>query len=285
MPAGSIWDDAAPLISLDFYFRVTMIENNHSSATGSIFEKHWNDAGEGQERSYRRLSLLALLSLLFALSAPLVFLSLWLCFFGIGGILFALWAIVAIHRSEGLLSGAFLAQIALSLSVISLVSVSVFWPYYHYRAGLEAREFCKEWFQALRTDNVPVVYSLSLPSWMRRPDPSDAENWWQTLVDDRNLHRVVDRMLQNRLLRTMLALGEKAEASYHSTGSVETENGQTTLTLFYAVTYPVESGKKHTFFVPLRVRRLINDTDGRTVGWQLLTQPDAPMSPPGWETK
>lgn len=241
--------------------------------TGSIFSTTWNDAGEGDVVSYRQFSIPALIALVLGVASFAVFISLWFLFLGALGILLSLPAIVLIRRSEGFLTGEWAAQLGLSLSIVSLVSVSVFWPYYHYTVRVEADKFFRTWFDALRKHDIPVAYSLGSPFWERNPDPRDADSWWNNLPQQKYLHKSVHDYLANPVVKTLLELGPDADVSYFRTDSVATRDGADHVTSVYAVTYSDASGEPETFFLRMAGKRRAHEKDGRSAGWSLERVP------------
>ena len=148
--------------------------------TNSIFSTSWNatSAPETENAHYSQISVLALIAFFFGLVSFFVFFTLWLSFLGILGTLFGILAVTHIRRSEGILTGLALAYLALVLSVMSLVAVSVMWPVYHYSVRQESDKFFRIWFAALAEKlvdndehpikgNIPLARGLSSVYWER----------------------------------------------------------------------------------------------------------------------
>ncbi len=266
-----------------------MSNESTPAAEGSLFSIHWEDPADDAEREYRSLSIPALLALACGLLTPLVFLSLWFLFLGILGILLSLVAILAVRRSEGMSTGGWMAQLGLSVSILSLVGVGVFWPYYQYTVRCEADRFFRTWFAALEKGDIPVAFSLQSPFWERRPDPKAAETWWNTLPDEKYRHRAVHEYVENKLIRTLIDLGDKADVSYYKTDAVRTIDGKDTVAIIYAVTCPVEGKDKgageetgtetgrETFFVRMQGKRQAKAKEKHVVGWNLEQIPNGAL--------
>lgn len=255
-----------------------MTQEIQNSATGSIFQTRWNDAGEDETAGYRRLSIAALLALGFGVLSLLILASIWFFFLGLVGIATSLAALAAIRRSDGLLTGAWMARCGLVLSILTLVGTATFWPYYHYRIRNEADTFFRLWFASLRESDLPAAYSAITPFWQRNPDPADTEKWWDTFEDNTQFHRAVHRYLDNNsLVTTLMKLGPEAEVSYYRTVSTQTHNGIDHVVMIYAVTYPAAEGGKETFFVKLHGKRSLNEHNRTAAGWSLERTPDRPV--------
>ena len=240
--------------------------------TESLFTTTWNDASEHEESFYRRLSVPALVAFILGVLSFVIYFSVWFFFIAAIGITLALIAIWSIRRSEGLLFGTGLAQCGLALSLISLVSVSVMWPYYLYELRLEGNRFFRVWFDALQANNIPLAKGMSSPYW-ERPSITDEEKWWQDQYADRWKHRSIHNYTDNKLVRTLLALGKDADITYYKTLASSVDDGKDTVVSVYAVTYLSESGEKETFFVKMTGIRRFPAKDIKNAGWSLDPSP------------
>lgn len=248
-----------------------------SSASQSIFSGSWNDASE-EDVSYRRLSILSVLAFFFGLASFLIFFSLWFCFVGVLGVLLSLSAILLINRSENSLSGLFFAQTGLACSIISLVAISILWPTYQYGVRLEADRFFRLWFQAVRDDNIPHAKELVEPYW-QRPSIDNPEKWWTNQYENKFAHRDIHQYVENKLLRTMLAFGDRATVSYYKTLSVTTDSDKDVVVTVYAVSFPTAEAKNgerktETFFIKMAGERRFPGGDIKSAGWQLAKLPE-----------
>ena len=241
--------------------------------TESIFSTTWNDASENEEVSYRRLSATALVAFFVGILSFVIYFSVWFFFIAVIGIVLALIAVWSIRRSEGLLFGWGLAHCALALSIISLVSVSVLWPYYLYELRLEGNRFFRIWFNALQTNNIPLAKGMGSPYW-ERPSIDNEEKWWKDQYADKWKHRSIHGYTDNKLIRVLLALGTKAEITYYKTLSSFVGDGKDTVVSVYAVTYPSESGEKETFFIKMTGVRQYPTKDIKNAGWSLDPFPE-----------
>jgi hypothetical protein len=237
------------------------------TTAGETFLPIWNDASE-EEVIYTRLSVPALLSTVFGLMSLLAFITPWFSFFGILGIVFALWAIAAISKAEGSLTGLLFARIGLSGSVITLVAVAVLWPSYQYGVRFEANQFFRIWFEALRQNNIPLAKGLNSFYW-ERPETDKPEEWWQKQYENNFTHRSIHSFVDSKLVRVLLALGDKADVSYYKTIFVTTSDNKDFVVILYAVSYPTGDGKTETFFVKMVGKREFPRGDVKSAGWVL----------------
>lgn len=254
------------------------------STPKSLFSNAWNDASEESEEdvSYSRLCILAVVALFPGIASFLVFFSVWFAFLGVLGIILALVAILSIRRSEGTLTGLGFAQSALALSLTSFIAVLLFWPMYHYGIQREADQFFRIWFTALKNDDIPLAKGLSLPYWSR-PGTENPEKWWTEHYENRFAHRDLHHYTDNQLVRTLIALGNKAQISFYKTLTVATEDDKDTVVNLYAVTYPVAHGKE-TFFVKMVGERKFPTGDVKSAGWSLTKLPELTV-PTEWKEK
>lgn len=242
------------------------------TSSESLFSNTWNDASE-MDAVYTKPSVLAIIAFLFGLASFLVFFSIWLVFFGILGILFSLIAVFVINRSDGVLSGLKIAQCGLAFSIISLIAVSSFWPAYHFSVRKEADRFFRIWFDALREENIPLAKGMSTAYWSR-PSTENPEKWWKDHYENHFAHRDIHKYVENSLVRTLLALGDKARVSFYQTQGIYTADEKDTVVNIYAVSYPVVGGKTETFFVKMIGERMFPDKDVKSAGWLLSKQPE-----------
>jgi len=241
--------------------------------TESDFTTKWNDASENEEMSYRRLNVTALVAFCLGVLSFVIYFSVWFFFVAVIGIVLALVSVWSIRRSEGLFFGLGLAHCGLALSIIALVSVSVLWPYYLYELRLEGNRFFRIWFDALQAENLPLAKGMSSPYW-ERPSIDDAEKWWKEQYADKWKHRSIHGYIDNKLVRTLLALGKKAEITYYKTLSSAVGDGKDTVVSIYAVTHPSASGEKETFFVKMTGIRQFPTKDIKNAGWSLDPFPE-----------
>ena len=239
----------------------------------SIFKKNWNEASEA-EASYTRPSVPALLSAFFGLSTFLVYFSAEFFFLGIIALLLSLFALWTIRNAEGGLTGTSFAYIGLSSATIALVSVAVFWSAYQYGIRREADQFFRLWFAAAQQGDIPRTREYQA-LYANRSKAANAEEWWNAQYQEKYAHRAIHQYVENKLVRTLMALGDKAKVSYYKTLEVTSEREADTVVSVYAVTFPAEFDRTETFFVKMSGKRTYPSEAQRTkaAGWRIDGSP------------
>jgi len=186
-------------------------------------------------------------------------------------------AIWVIWNSSGALFGIRLAKVSLGWSIVTLVAVATFQPYYHHTMLQNADKFAKSWFAAVKADDIPLAFEMRRPFWIRNL-PEDPLEWWHAQIfDDQMTHEFLHRHLNNQVLRTLVHLGDRADVSFYRLNSWNTHDSIHYLSLVYAVTYPNEQGDKETFFVEILLQLHYHHQD-RSAGWLLQQFPEHPLS-------
>jgi hypothetical protein len=237
----------------------------------SLFSSTWNDASE-EDVLYTRLSIPALLAAMFGVASFLIFMTPWFFFISVLGMFFSFIAIRSIRKAEGSLIGLRFAHFGLCSSIVSLTAVAILWPTYQYGVRLEADRFFRVWFDALRNNNIPLAKELTFPYW-ERPDSDKPEEWWKKQYENNFLHQSIHSYTDNKLIRVLLALGDKAKVSYYKTLVVTTSDARDTVVTVYAVSFPNDNGQTETFFVKMIGKRLFPSGDIKSAGWALVGVP------------
>lgn len=221
---------------------------------------------------------MAVVALFFGIASFLVFFTFWFFFVSLIGIILASAAIFMIGRSEGSLTGLLPAQFGLALSIISLVAVSIMWPSYQYGLRLEADRFFRIWLDTVIDPEIPldkkvaVLRGLTSHYWAR-PSTEDVEKWWKDLYENKYAHRDIHQYVEDDVLRTLLALGDRAKISYYKNRAVSSESDKDIVVSRYAVTYQTESGTPETFFIEMTGERSFPASDVKSAGWKLAKSP------------
>ena len=239
----------------------------------SIFKTSWNDASE-IDTSYTRLSVSALLSVFFGLGTFLVFFSPGFFFLGVIAILLSLLSLWAIRSADGGLTGTPLAYVGLCSATVALVSIAVFWATYQHGIRQEADQFFRLWFAAVQQGDIPQAKEY-LSIYAQRSKAKNAETWWKAQYENKYAHRAIHMYVEDKLIRTLMALGDKATVSYYKTVYTRSEREKDTIVSIYAVTFPAESGNAETFFVRIGGKRIFpSESQGFTAaGWHLEGTP------------
>jgi hypothetical protein len=239
----------------------------------TIFKTTWNDVSEG-EVGYTRLSVSALLSALFGIGTFLVYFTPWFFFLGVIAILLGFFALWTIRSAEGILTGTSLAYVGLCCTVAAFVSVAVFWAAYQYGIRQEADQFFHLWFAAVQQGDIPRAKEYRA-MYLHRSKAADADEWWQEQYRDKYAHRDIHRYVEDRLIRVLMALGDRAKVSYYKTLNLVSERDSDTIVAVYAVTFPAESGETETFFVRIAGQRRhpSPSLDFKAAGWKIEGTP------------
>ena len=241
----------------------------YTMSNDSIFKTSWNEASES-EASYARPSVLAMLSAFFGLSTFLVYFTTEFFFLGIIALLLGLFALWTIRNAEGALTGTSLAYIGLCSAIVALVSVAVFWSAYQYGIRREADLFFRLWFAAVQQGDIPQAREYQA-LYASRSKAANAEEWWNAQYQEKYAHRAIHQYVENKLVRTLMALGGKAKVSYYKTLEVVSEREADTVVSVYAVTFSAEFGRTETFFVKMRGKRVYpSESQGsKAAGWRI----------------
>ena len=242
----------------------------------SLFSTHWETTGEVQEvENYRQWSILAMISLVLGILSLIAFLYPWCTFVAVIGIPMSLAAYFHVKRSSGVLLGSPAAQCGLFLSVLTLVGVSVMWPYYQYTVRTEANRFFGFWFDAVKAKDVRLLFEMRSPTWYRKLD-ADMEDWWRSKLAykgemDREAIDMFLMTLNDPVLKTLWVLEERAEITYYKTVHNHYHDSKDTITSLYAVTVtpPDRPNDRETFLIRISAERTKNPQDAAQFGWAL----------------
>jgi len=241
-------------------------------SSDSIFKTNWNDASE-TDTSYTRLSVSALLSVFFGLGTFLVFFTPWFFFLGVIAILLSLFSLWAIRNADGGLSGTKLAYMGLCSATVALVSIVLFWATYQHGIRQEADQFFRLWFAAVQKGDVPQAKEYQ-SLYSQRTKAENAEKWWEIQYGNKYTHRAIHHYVEDKLIRTLMALGDQATVSYYKTPLISSERESDKVVSIYAVTFPAESGGTKTFFVSISGERMFPDMhDFKAAGWKISNAP------------
>jgi hypothetical protein len=231
------------------------------------------DGSDAEIAQYRALSGLAVAGLVLGLLSPLWMIDplLWLLPVPPLGILLSALALRQIRLAAPVLVGRRAALVGLLLSVFFGAAAPANWLCYRWAIRREARQFAHQWFDLLAHDRPQQAYQLTQPPKYR---PLLGGNTLQGLYRAGSpARKALDDYVSRQLIRTLLALGERAQVRYYQTDGFTHTGQKDVIFQTYAVTYhDPTSGEKKTFFVSLHMERVKLDT-GRA-GWQLMRTED-----------
>ncbi len=121
----------------------------------------------------------------------------------------------------------------------------------------QARPVADQWFEYLRENSPEKALMLRIAPDARQPFD---DNLWTYYRNDGEARDNLKKFVRDPLVRTLLALGPKADVRFYRTAGVATDGDRGVVIYDYSVTYPVDNGKqgsgaKQTFFVTVSVER------------------------------
>jgi hypothetical protein len=210
------------------------------------------EAEEAQAVGYQAVSGLAVLGLLFGLLSPLALLApaFWLA--PLVGIALGLMALARIAQEAPALIGRKAALAGLLLSVVFAAAAPTQWFTYRWLVRREAGVFAMAWFDMLRQREPHKAHQLTDYPTSRRPLD---DSLWDYYTNDWPLCQEIRGYVEQPLVRTLLALGNRAEARLYQTENQAIGGDGDLVRQVYAVTYQ-EQGAKKTFFVRMDLERV-----------------------------
>jgi hypothetical protein len=226
--------------------------------------------------AYQRLAGHAVVGLIFGLLAPLALVDPLLWGIPVLGAILSVCALRHIRKNAPALTGRKLAIVGLTLSLLFAAAAPTDWLVYRRLLRDEAQQFSTLWFRLLTQDEPQKAFQLTLPPPMRHP--LDDQLWDFYRNDDRQ-RKGLESYVKDPLVRTLLALGPKAQVRFYDTVDqiCDSDEGDVVIQC-YAVTYE-EEGEKKSFFVTVNMLRRKFDTG--EIGWR-MGQTLGGVRPEGW---
>ena len=222
------------------------------------------DRQDVQIDEYRAISSSAMAALVLGLLAPLAVLDPLLWSLPALGLFCSLFALRRIARNAPALLGRKAALAGLALSVFFLAAVPADWFVYRRLVRAEARGFATAWFELLAGQQPHKANQLTVHPEFRQPLD---EKLWAFYGEGPRWRTKLEEYVAEPLVRTLLALGQKAQVRYYKTGDQRHDAEKDHLAQFYAVTYD-DSGEKKTFFVGVELQR--HKLESGQANWQVL---------------
>ncbi len=204
------------------------------------------------QRDYKVVERWAVGGLLLGVFSPLTLIApiLWLVpLFGIAANLVALRRI----KLDTNLVGRNAAILGLMLSIVFSIAPPAQYVASYAILSRQARPIADQWFEYLRQGSPEKALVLKMAPDYRQPI-EDGDGLWIFYRHDGEANRDLRRFVQNPLVRTLLALGEKAEVRFYKTTMVGTDGSLALVNYWYTVTYADRGGTK-TFFVRMLLER------------------------------
>jgi hypothetical protein len=122
----------------------------------------------------------------------------------------------------------------------------------------EATPLARQWFDFLLNNEPHKARQLEVVFTNRQPLD---ESLWEYYRRTPESHAPLEAFVQDRLVRTLLALGPKAEVSYWATEEYESLQETDNIIQLFRVTYE-DQGSKKTFFVRIGLQRMSHPETG-----------------------
>ena len=225
-----------------------------------------SDDQDAEIARYRAVSGLGVAGLFFGLLSPVAMIAPLLWIVPLWGIFLCGLALWQISQNAPALTGRKAALLGLIFSLLFGAAAPTSWLSYRWVIRREARRFAGQWFEFLRDDQPHKAYQLTLHPKSRQPlDDKTLKGFYRQGSRGRE---ELDNYASQRLIRTLRALGKKAQVRYYQTDDQGHAGERDVVYQTYAVTYEDrQAGKKKTFFVSLKMDRLKVNTG--QAEWQL----------------
>ncbi len=214
------------------------------------------------EFRYRSLSASALVGLGLGGLSPLAMLNPLLWMVPVAGLTFAGFALYRLRNEEENLVGRGAAMVGLALSITFAAAAPAATVSYRWWLEREAQPVALHWFELLAADQPRQAHAMGLARPLDQASMADLLPTGAAPPDDDTL---VEQFANEPLIRTLLALGDRAQVRYWSTESVVPDNvpePKDQVQQIYAVSYQ-QAGQTTTFFVRLGLeRRMLAPPEG-----------------------
>ncbi len=221
---------------------------------------------EPEVESYRPLSGLAVVAAVLGLVSPLALFAPFLWVLPFGGVLASVAALRAIGSVIPPMLGRKGAMAGLALSLVFGVAGPVDWACYRWQIRREATQFAMQWFDLLRNREPHKAFQLRLAAETRSPLD---DSLWQVYYEGSDLRQMLEDFLNDKTVRTLMALGDKASIRYYDTEAQEGGRESDILDQSFAVTYASPDGPA-TFFVGVRLERS-RPRDSDRAFWRVIS--------------
>jgi hypothetical protein len=254
----------------------------------SVPDVQITDSQDTEFAAYQAVAPQAVLGLICGLLAPFALIDPAFWFVPPLGILLNWWALRRIKNDPAALTGRKLAIMGLTLSLLLAVAAPVDWVVYRHLVADEARQFSSLWFKYLAQGEPQKAHQLTKMPQSRLPlDDNQLWDFYRnTSPNGDRKKRASNReelegYVAQPLVRTLLALGPKAQVRFYQTAAQVADEREDVVELLYAVTYE-EGNEKKSFFVFVQAVRGKLSKDKNQAGWR-LTQTSGGIKPEGWQ--
>jgi hypothetical protein len=226
----------------------------------------FSDSQDAEVTQYRVVSGLAVGGLLLGLLAPLALAHPVLWAVPAAGIVVSLVALKRIAAAASALIGRKVALAGLVLSVLCAAIACSQWFVFRRLVDREARQFAHQWFETLRDGELHKTHQLSEYPESRLPFD---DKLWEHYAPGTESRRMLEGFLQRPEIRSLSALGDKAQVRYYDTEQIYRDDGSDAVVQVYAVTCQ-QRGEKTSYFLRLAMKRRPLPKTGHTY-WQVLS--------------
>lgn len=241
----------------------------------SVPDIHITDSQDAELAEYRALAGQAVLGLILGLSAPLAMVDPMLLSIPMLGLFFSWWALRRIKSGDTGITGRKMAITGLVFSLFFLAAAPGDWLVYRWLVRTEARQFSAVWFEYIMQDEPQTAFQLTVTPQTRRPLD---DKLWAFYRNNLRQREQLESYVKKPTVRTLLALGPKAQVRFYRTESQTSDNKSDLVEQLYAVTYE-EAGEKKSFFVLIRMLRSL--LPNGNAGWRIL-QAEGGARPDEW---
>ena len=191
------------------------------------------------------------------------------------GTIFSVWGLRRIRSRKGELIGRKLAWPGLILSLLFLALAPADLLAYRWMIRSEARQFSALWFRYLSQEEPQKAFQLYQSPQFRQPLDDRLWDYYRHTPQQRD---ALNKFVKLPVVRTLLALGPKAQVRFYQTGGEGREDDNDWVDQYYAATYE-EQGERKSFFVLVHMSR--QKLGNGQAGWRILNA-EGGVRPEGW---
>jgi len=237
---------------------------------------HLNDYQDAEIADYRALVEQAILGLIFGLLSPLALVSPILLVMALFGIFFSIWAIRRIKKNPPAMLGRKPAVIGLTLSLLFFAASPTDFFVYRHIIYDEARPYADMWLKYLLDNQPQKAIQLTNAPESKKPalnSSSDDDS------SDAKTQQDLEGFVANPLVRTLLALGPRAQVRFYQYGDQAHDKNKDVVAFVYAITFD-DAGERKSFFVNVVLHRTKYSSDN--IVW-VVSGTKGGVKPEGWQ--
>ena len=167
-------------------------------------------------------------------------------------------------------SGRLLALAGLALACFMAAAAPARYVSHALLLRRQAQTVCAQWFAALAHGQPQYAHQWELPPRGRAEQPLDDESLRAFYEKQPEARDGLKQLVQNKFVRTLLALGPAAQARYYETADFGGDDANDWISVIYAVTYD-RQGQRKSFFCRLFLQRDA-ETDGKSSPWHIVSR-------------